>query len=89
MGKILAPVWAALLSMLHGLFGHVPTVPTHAGGLFGRLLHMGPVHGLLLIAVLAVVAYVVAGLVGKLVGTLARMAVIAAAVVLGYLFYVH
>ena len=89
MGKILAPVWAALLSMLHGLFGHVPTVPPRAGGFLGRLQHVGPLHGLILIAVLAVVAYVVAGLVGKLLGTLARMAVIAAAVVLGYLFYVH
>ncbi len=85
MGKILAPVWAAMLSMLHGLFGHVPAVAPHVGGLVGRLLRVGPLHGLLTIAVLAVVVYGVAGLVGKLLGTVARMAVIVAAVVVGYM----
>gem|GEM_PF-5035563 len=42
-----------------------------------------------MVAVLAVIAYVVAGLVGKLLGTLARLGVLVAAVALGYMLYIR
>ena len=88
MAGILGPVWRALRSLAEGLLGQ-GAGRAAASGWLGRLAHTGPMHGLLTLALLAVAAYVGFGLAGKALGALARLAVIAAAVLVGYLLFIH